>query len=168
MAGSDDGSLVEKWWTVNGLSSAEMSRWAVMWALAFAIYTGLKALSWLGRARGEAPMWKHVAYLLGWPGMDVNAFLFSPASEVVRPTEWIAAWVKFSAGVLIVVLAVRSVTSVDRFLVGWSGMIGIVLTLHFGLFHLLSCFWRRLGVQAVWHAASRCAAWVATDPNLAC
>ena len=31
---------------------------------------------------------------------------------------------------------------------GWVGMIGVVMILHFGSFHLLSCAWRRLGVQA--------------------
>ncbi|OAI51223.1 hypothetical protein AYO47_07250 [Planctomyces sp. SCGC AG-212-M04] len=127
-----------------------MPRWAVMWALAFAIYAGLKLLSWLGRPGGGAPMWKHVAYLFAWPGMDANAFLFTPAVEVVRPRwrEWVAAWVKFGAGIVIVAVAIRSMASVDRYLVGWAGMIGIVLALHFGLFHLLSCLWRRLGVQA--------------------
>jgi D-alanyl-lipoteichoic acid acyltransferase DltB (MBOAT superfamily) len=31
---------------------------------------------------------------------------------------------------------------------GWVGMIGVVMTLHFGTFHLLSCFWRSNGVNA--------------------
>jgi alginate O-acetyltransferase complex protein AlgI len=32
--------------------------------------------------------------------------------------------------------------------VGWIGMVATVLTLHFGLFHLLSCAWRLVGVNA--------------------
>jgi D-alanyl-lipoteichoic acid acyltransferase DltB (MBOAT superfamily) len=36
----------------------------------------------------------------------------------------------------------------NPYLVGWIGMVGTVLTLHFGLFHLLSCAWRLVGVNA--------------------
>jgi hypothetical protein len=31
---------------------------------------------------------------------------------------------------------------------GWFGMAGVVFTLHFGLFHVLSCLWRRDGYGA--------------------
>jgi hypothetical protein len=135
---------------VNGLTFAELPRWVVMWAVALTIYSGLKLLSRFCRPRGEASAWKQVAYLLAWPGMDANAFLFTPAAEVVRPIrrEWAAAWGKFISGVVIVTLAARASASGDPYLVGWAGMIGIVLALHFGLFHLLSCFWRRCGVEA--------------------
>jgi hypothetical protein len=82
--------------------------------------------------------------------MDANAFLFASAAEVRRPEprEWVAAWVKLAVGVSILFLAVRPMPIDDRALAGWVGMIGIVLTLHFGLFHLLSCLYRRIGVQA--------------------
>src|SRR5579872_4609822 len=50
--------------------------WVFMWSLSFAIYFGLKWLTW-GRARSRIahPAWRSVAYLLAWPGMDADAFL---------------------------------------------------------------------------------------------
>jgi hypothetical protein len=134
---------------VNGLHFEALPRWGVMWTLAFAIYASLKLLSWRGRSRGLAPAWKHAAYLLAWPGMDANAFLLTPPGEVVPPTrrEWTAACVKTCIGVLILILAVRATG--HPYLVGWAGMVGIMLTLHFGSFHLLSCFWRRCGIAAM-------------------
>jgi D-alanyl-lipoteichoic acid acyltransferase DltB (MBOAT superfamily) len=32
--------------------------------------------------------------------------------------------------------------------IGWIGMIGLLLILHFGVFHLTSCWWRSVGVEA--------------------
>jgi D-alanyl-lipoteichoic acid acyltransferase DltB (MBOAT superfamily) len=44
--------------------------------------------------------------------------------------------------------AARFAPPEESYLVGWIGMIGLVLILHFGLFHLVSCGWRSLGVDA--------------------
>jgi D-alanyl-lipoteichoic acid acyltransferase DltB (MBOAT superfamily) len=42
----------------------------------------------------------------------------------------------------------RLIPTQHAYLAGWTGMIGIVLILHFGIFRLLSCGWRSIGVQA--------------------
>src|SRR5881227_3804937 len=42
----------------------------------------------------------------------------------------------------------RFVPSTAELVLGWCGLVGIAFMLHFGLFHLLSCCWRSLGVEA--------------------
>jgi len=132
-----------------------------MWLLAATIYGALKLTSWLGRSRGTAPAWKHAFYLLAWPGMDADAFLYSFC--VNRPTlgEWAFAAAKFTAGLVILLVVMPAILpsvtltkmlpadSLHAYLVGWLGMLGIVLVLHFGLFHVLSCAYRQAGIDAV-------------------
>ena len=48
-----------------------------------------------------------------------------------------------------VLWGVTPLLPVERTLVaGWTGMVGIILLLHFGTFQLLSCAWRAAGVEA--------------------
>jgi len=44
---------------------------------------------------------------------------------------------------------VRTEPSRYSAIVDWVGMTGLVLALHFGVFHLLSCGWRAMGLNAV-------------------
>ena len=62
------------------------------------------------------------------------------------PIEWFFALTKLAAGILLFWGVARLVQY--PLLVGWIGMIGVVMILHFGLFHLLSCGWRTIGVDA--------------------
>ena len=128
---------------------AGLPRWAFMWLLAVAIFGACKWLTWSRRKPGvPVPFWRHAAYLLAWPGLDADAFLHSPVSK--RPTvrEWLFATSKLALGLILLVGIARTVPADRPYLAGWVGMVGIVFVLHFGLFHLLSCFWRRLGVEA--------------------
>ncbi len=122
-----------------------------MWAIALAMYFGCKWLTWRRTPVADAPAWKHVAYLLCWVGMDPAAFLrSSDANDVKNPSgiEWLLAAAKTAVGLTILFGATASIPSSHPLLVGWVGLIGIVLTLHFGAFHLLSCAWRQSGVDA--------------------
>jgi Membrane bound O-acyl transferase family len=133
------------------LAPVEWPRWAQMWTLALAIYTTCKWLTWLRTPIRHVPAWKHVAYLLAWPGMDAASFL--AAGHVsnrsrCRSIEWLAATLKLMLGVALLFGVARRIPPQQEYVRGWIGMIGIVLILHFGVFHLLSCLWRSAGVEA--------------------
>jgi alginate O-acetyltransferase complex protein AlgI len=98
-----------------------------------------------------APAWKHLAYLLAWPGMDAAAFLRDARAKTIsQPSvgEWLFAAVKFVAGGLVLFGLARLVPVDQPYLVGWVGMAGLAFLLHFGSFHLISCAWRSAGVDA--------------------
>ena len=163
--------VVIGWADMDWFDSAVLPRWGMMWLLAVAIYAALKLTSWLKRGRGTAPAWRHACYLLAWPGMDADAFLFGNRAN--RPTlgEWAFAAAKFTTGLIILLVVVPAIlpttmptamlpdVSLRAYLVGWLGMLGIVLVLHFGLFHVLSCAYRQAGIDAVpimnWPLTSR-------------
>ena len=130
---------------------SDSPKWGLMWSLALAIYAGCKWLSWRGAPRPRAPLWKHLGYLLAWPGLDAATFLkprSSPGFRQCSPDEWLCGIGKFILGLATFFLLARRAPSDEPLVAGWIGMIGIVMTLHFGLFHLLSCAWRSLGVDA--------------------
>jgi hypothetical protein len=133
------------------LTPAAWPLWAFMWLLALAIYAGCKWLTWRRTPAPHAGWLRHAGYLLAWPGLDAKAFLRSPMDpERLRPpaSEWLAAAFKVALGVALFWGAGRLVPTDDELLMGWLGMTGLVLALHFGAFHLLSCAWRAAGVDA--------------------
>jgi hypothetical protein len=129
---------------------AAWPKWAVMWSLAFGIFAGCKWLTWYRTEGAKAPWWLHAGYLLAWPGLDAAAFLSSQPAKVSRPAprEWFSAGVKLLAGVALFWIVAPAIPEDAGILRGWVGMIGLILMLHFGSFHLLSCAWRTAGVQA--------------------
>ncbi|HEX4148943.1 MAG TPA: MBOAT family protein [Pirellulales bacterium] len=128
----------------------EAPPWQLMWALAFSIYAGSKwfTFAYCPAAR-DATALRALGYLLLWPGMDAAAF-FDSRADIPRPGagEWLLAAVKLSAGMLLVFVAVPRLVGEHRLAAGWIGMVGLLLTLHFGLFHLFSLGWRLGGVNA--------------------
>lgn len=125
-------------------------RWALMWTLAVALYGGCKWLTWRRTPVVGASFRRHLGYLLAWPGLDAAAFLNSSHLPQARPTaqEWWFASGKLALGLGLLFGLAREVPASLPYVAGWIGMVGIVLTLHFGCFHLLSCGWRSLGVDA--------------------
>jgi len=124
--------------------------WQFMWVLSFAVYFGLKWLTWW-RVRFVTvhPAWRSAAYLFGWPGMDANAFL--DASRCVRQPEassWFWAATNTTLGAVLLWVVARSFPEHYPLVRGWVGMVGLILLLHFGLFHVVALLWQYLGVTA--------------------
>src|SRR4029453_12843737 len=125
-------------------------KWVLMWSLAFSIFAGCKWLTWYRSRAVRAAWWLHAGYFLAWPGLDADAFLDSQSATVNRPasTEWLTATGKLVTGIVLFWVVARLIPEDEGILRGWVGMIGLILMLHFGSFHLLSCAWRTAGVGA--------------------
>lgn len=124
-----------------------MPAWVFMWVLAFAIFFGCKWLT-LRRAfarRPSPPRLTALAYLFLWPGMDANAFISECTSNRPTTRAWTGAIAKTFAGLVLLWLVIVGEPSANPLLTGWLGMIGVVLLLHFGLFHLLALGWQATG-----------------------
>lgn len=129
----------------------QLAPWIFMWAMAFAIYTGCKWLTYRKSAKpGKRPSLKFVlGYLLAWPGMDATGFLNRELIPVKpRAIEWWFATIKIGLGLILLGVLARRFVPEHPLLGGWVGMIGIIFLIHFGLFHVCSLVWRQTGVEA--------------------
>jgi hypothetical protein len=132
------------------MGASSLPPWGLMWLLAFSIYAGLKWLSWRRRQTASGHMgWRSAAYLLAWPGMDADAFLQSDVRAVKpRLSAWLGAASVTALGVTLFWVGARTLPATQPLLRGWTGMLGLILLLHFGIFRLLALFWQRLGMNA--------------------
>jgi hypothetical protein len=121
-----------------------------MWALSFAIFITLKWLTWwTARNRVAHTPARSLAFLFAWPGMDAESFLnASRHPEQPRLQEWLWAATKTLAGVLLLWAIARRIPAKQSLLRGWIGLLGLILLLHFGSFHLIALFWRSMGIDA--------------------
>jgi predicted DCC family thiol-disulfide oxidoreductase YuxK len=147
-----------RWFALAILPSAALATkpflpaWGFMWLMAFALFFGCKWLT-LGTAlprEGAACPLRTLAYLFAWPGMEATSFLSlnlapcSPRSALLKNIGVVA--VRILLGLFLLFGLARQVT--PPLLAGWIGMVGMVVFLHFGFFHLLSVGWRLLRVDA--------------------
>jgi hypothetical protein len=123
--------------------------WALMWALAFAIYGVCKLLSWWEWRSNPARPWLNIAYLFAWPGLGAREFL-DPDGKIPRPNwqSWMAATLETGFGALVLWGFARCVPASQPLVAGWTAMVGLIFLLHFGTFHLLALGWQSFGVNA--------------------
>lgn len=127
-----------------------MPAWLFMWMLSFAIFAGLKWMTWRkGRARVNHSAGRSFAYLVAWPGMDAETFLDAD-KRPIKPTaqDWLWAALKTALGAALFWVVARRVPEQDQLLRGWIGLFGLIFLLHFGSFHLIALFWQAAGIDA--------------------
>ena len=133
------------------LFRTQLAPWVFMWLLALAIFFGCKWLTYRDAVRNNVVTLsqRSAAYLLGWPGMDALHFLDEKNVPAKPPRyEWWFAAVKTLFGAMLLWNVTRKVPPDHELLAGWTGMVGVVFLLHFGLFHILSLVWRNVGINA--------------------
>ena len=132
-----------------GFALAHAPAWALMWGLAYALFFGCKWATLLGAGETlrRTSFTRILAYLFAWPGMDADAFL-GRRTRVTRANwrEWFAAIAKPVSGGILLFAVARHFAHLPL-LAGWIGMVGAILLLHFGLFHLLALAFRRAGID---------------------
>jgi len=125
--------------------------WIFMWLLAFSIYFGCKWLTWRRALRQTDGVNRLVSlgYLFAWVGMDARGFLCDKRDIIPPKTrDWLLAVVKTLLGIVLVWFVARRFVETQPLMAGWTGMVGIILCLHFGLFQLVALGWQTAGVDA--------------------
>jgi alginate O-acetyltransferase complex protein AlgI len=157
VAGAPAGAM--KWAPLVGLVAAALAgrawlpAWAFMWALAYAMYFGCKWATFrdAGVTGHGGPLWQRLGYLFLWPGMDARAFLAPRRRRGEEPDalELSRATIRTLGGLTLLFVGGPLVMNVTPPLLGgWIAMAGLVLSLHFGFFDLLSIAWRSVGIDA--------------------
>ncbi len=132
--------------------------WVFMFVIVFAIYTSCKWLTWRRAlaAHARPSFGRSLAYLLAWPGMNAREFLrpgivrssFVDKAPTRGKLKWVLAAAKTFTGAGLLWFAAQNSQVFDPLLIGWIGMIGLVLFLHFGVFELIAFGWQSAGVDA--------------------
>jgi hypothetical protein len=127
----------------------ELPGWAAMWILALTEFAALKFATLHG-VSSPARRWRVGAYLFLWPGMNAAAFLHERRATMPAPEaiEMLAALAKMAFGVGLMSWAAMHAVDGNPWIVGWAGMLGLIFLLHFGVLHLVSWIWRRVGFVA--------------------
>ena len=124
--------------------------WVFMWIMAVALFIAAKwiTISQLVFSKERVNRLRLMQYLVFWPGMDPSPFYAGDTAPVPPKREWVVAGTKTLFGATLLWFGVGCVTRNHPLLRGWVGMIGVVFLLHFGIFHLVSLYWRACDINA--------------------
>src|SRR5579871_1318308 len=105
--------------------------WLEMWLIAFTLFAGCKWLCYRrGLAKARRVSWiRKAGFLVAWIGMDTAPFSTEKFTTIPTPVEWLFAASKILAGSALLWMATRHALAINWLLGGWTGMVGIILTL---------------------------------------
>jgi alginate O-acetyltransferase complex protein AlgI len=122
--------------------------WVLMWMLSLSLFAGCKWLTYrkaLSTGTKLGPT-RSIGYLLAWVGMEPEPFASRDRPPLPGRKEWLLGLGRIVAGLVLLWGAARCMPSSAPLLAGWTGMLGIILLLHFGFFQILALAWQRAGV----------------------
>ena len=123
--------------------------WVFMWVMAFTLFVAAKWITISGLfSTARINQFRLLEYLVFWPGMDPRPFYTGDTAPVPPKREWVVGGTKTLFGAALLWFGARWIPLSQPLLIGWAGMFGLVFLLHFGIFHLLSLYWRARGINA--------------------
>jgi hypothetical protein len=135
----------------------QISDWIFMWLLCTAAFAAAKWVIileffrhrfFVNKEPKNFPHLRFFLFCLLWPGMDLGKFCFGQKASAPSAREWLTAGFKMLSGAIVLFAVLHLVHPAHPVIIGWLGMWGVILILHFGFFHLLSLTYRSLGIDA--------------------
>lgn len=133
--------------------------WLVMTCIALSLLAILKTAvlaEFLKASKRRVSFFDVATWSLAWPGLNARDFFSksTPQGTHVSAWEWMQAVAKTGLGLALLLFVAPPVARLHALAGGWVAMVGIVMLLHFGGFHLLALGWRSVGraVQPIMHA----------------
>ena len=132
----------------------QLLAWLHMWSIAIWMYAFFKWMTLAyGRHSKRFSIIGSLIYLFGWVGMNPDPFLNASTkkSKQWNSSLFIKGFRNLSIGVLLFFGIHYSDTNLHFYynmpwlLQSWIICVGLIMVLHFGLFHLLAWFWQGMG-----------------------
>ena len=99
--------------------------------------------------RRKPSLRESLLWYLTWPGFDADSFLNRQTTDRPRPRDWLITVATCVAGLVLWLMVARRLLEDRPLIAGWFAIAGLLLTLHFGLLHLIALFWRSRGRDIV-------------------
>jgi alginate O-acetyltransferase complex protein AlgI len=120
-----------------------------MWLVAAGLFFLFKCLTWSRRSARHSAIGVPggCTYFFGWVGLDADEFR-NESSGAAQPTgrDWALGVGKTLLGAATLWGLIRLLPADRPIVIGGAGFAGLLLLLHFGLFHLLALAWRQKGI----------------------